>query len=219
MARRVAIMQPYFFPYGGYFRLLSETDLFVIYDCVQFPREGRVHRAQVPGPHGTEEWLTLPLQPAPLQTPIAGQRFHPNAAQLWAARTKRFPWYGANKTPQADALRALLNNFDQPLVDYLESGLRHACAALGITTPILRSTTLDIPPDLRGQSRVIATAQAVGATHYLNAPGGRALYDAPSFATHGLKLEFLPPYTGPLQHLLPAMLAGENLRPQSQPSI
>ena len=41
-------MQPYLFPYAGYFRLLSQVDEFVIYDCVQFPRRGRVHRTEVP---------------------------------------------------------------------------------------------------------------------------------------------------------------------------
>jgi hypothetical protein len=37
-------MQPYFVPYAGYFRLFAASDLFVIYDCVQFPRRGWVHR-------------------------------------------------------------------------------------------------------------------------------------------------------------------------------
>jgi hypothetical protein len=47
---RIAVMQPYFFPYAGYFRLLQAADHFVLLDCVQFPRRGRVHRTQVPGP-------------------------------------------------------------------------------------------------------------------------------------------------------------------------
>ena len=42
--KRIAVMQPYFFPYLGYFRLFSQADEFVIYDCVQMPRRGRVHR-------------------------------------------------------------------------------------------------------------------------------------------------------------------------------
>jgi hypothetical protein len=44
----VAIMQPYFIPYAGYFRLFAATDLFVIYDCVQFARRGWVHRNRLP---------------------------------------------------------------------------------------------------------------------------------------------------------------------------
>ena len=45
---RIAIMQPYFLPYAGYFRLFSHTDLFIIYDCVQFIRRGWIHRNRFP---------------------------------------------------------------------------------------------------------------------------------------------------------------------------
>ena len=57
-----AVMQPYFFPYAGYFRLFAASDLFVIYDCVQFPRRGWVHRNLLPDASGSERWLTLPLE-------------------------------------------------------------------------------------------------------------------------------------------------------------
>jgi hypothetical protein len=46
---RIAIMQPYYYPYAGYFRLFAATDLFVIYDCVQWNRQGRVHRFDFDG--------------------------------------------------------------------------------------------------------------------------------------------------------------------------
>src|SRR5437016_2188558 len=61
----VAIMQPYFLPYAGYFRLFAASDLFVIYDCVQFPRRGWVHRNRLTDARGLERWLTLPLEKAP----------------------------------------------------------------------------------------------------------------------------------------------------------
>src|SRR3990167_6427798 len=70
MKKAVAIMQPYFVPYLGYFRLFSQTDLFVIYDCVQFPRRGYVHRNQVPDQNGTPQWLTLPLEKCDQKTAI-----------------------------------------------------------------------------------------------------------------------------------------------------
>ncbi len=64
--RTIAVMQPYFFPYAGYFRLMSASDVFVVFDDVQFPRRGRVHRCEMaPG-----RWLTLPLAPMPLDTLI-----------------------------------------------------------------------------------------------------------------------------------------------------
>jgi hypothetical protein len=61
-----AIMQPYFLPYAGYFRLFAATDLFVVYECVQFPRRGWVHRNQLVNTAGAERWLTLPLEKVPI---------------------------------------------------------------------------------------------------------------------------------------------------------
>ena len=71
----VAIMQPYFIPYAGYFRLFAASDLFVIYDCVQFPRRGWVHRNKMFGADGRECWLTLPLAKMPRDVRIRDLSF------------------------------------------------------------------------------------------------------------------------------------------------
>src|SRR5215216_742373 len=81
----IAVMQPYFFPYLGHFRLLSSVDIFVHFDCVQFPRRGYVHRNQMPKypPAGTEQqkyWLTLPLAAQAQDVRIADLAFAPDAA-------------------------------------------------------------------------------------------------------------------------------------------
>jgi hypothetical protein len=78
-ALTIAIMQPYFFPYAGYFRLLAASDLFVIYDCVQFPRRGWVHRNKLLDASGEARWLTLPLEKAPQSVLIQDLRFPPDA--------------------------------------------------------------------------------------------------------------------------------------------
>src|SRR5262245_31097005 len=85
----VAIMQPYFFPYAGYFRLFAASDLFVIYDCVQFTRRGWVHRNMLTDVSGEARWLTLPLEKAPQDVLIRDLRFPPNAAELLADRLRR----------------------------------------------------------------------------------------------------------------------------------
>src|SRR5436190_8297403 len=90
-ALTVAIMQPYFFPYAGYFRLFAASDLFVIYDCVQFPRRGWVHRNKLLDAAGNAEWLTLPLVPAPRDVLIRDLQFPPDAAAEFARRLRRFP--------------------------------------------------------------------------------------------------------------------------------
>ena len=80
---------------------------------------------------------------------------------------------------------------------------------LGLTPRLSRSSVLGLDPGLRGQDRVIAAASAVGATQYVNAPGGRSLYDAAEFARAGIDLSFLCPYEGRFPHLLPALMSSD----------
>lgn len=60
--RVIEVMPPYFYPYMGYSRLLVCADIFAIFNCVQFPRRGRVHRTEATRRQGKTKWLTLPLE-------------------------------------------------------------------------------------------------------------------------------------------------------------
>jgi hypothetical protein len=73
--KSIAVMQPYFFPYAGYFQLFHKTDTFVILDCVQFPRRGWVHRNQFTKLDGSVDWLTLPIRKCPQETLIKDLEF------------------------------------------------------------------------------------------------------------------------------------------------
>lgn len=204
--RRVAVMQPYFYPYAGYYRLLAAADELVLLDCVQFPRRGRVHRCQVPGPTGEEEWLTLPLASQPRDTAICDLAFAAQARPEFDARLARLPWIAAAGGPAAVAVREHLHAPLDDVVGYLEAGLRLVADQLGLPARIVRSSTLAVDPALRGQDRIVALALARGATRYVNPPGGRELYSPDAFAEAGLVLEFLPDYPGPYRHFLSALM-------------
>lgn len=205
--KRVAVMQPYFFPYAGYFRLLASVDEFVIFDCVQFPRRGRVHRSQVGERRGTPQWLTLPLAQQPRDTRIADLRFAAGARDTFDRRVASCRWIAAARGPHADRVRAFLAAPLESPIDYVESSLRFVCDLLGLHPVIRRSSSMRLKPELRGQGRVLAIVQQTGGTHYLNAPGGRDLYDADVFAREGVALAILDPYRGAFAHLLPALLS------------
>ena len=205
-SKRVAVMQPYFFPYAGYFRLMLEADEFVIFDCVQFPRRGRVHRCEVPGPRGTIDWLTLPLARQPREVLIRDLTFSDNARSELDFRLSRLPWVRSAKGPCSDRIRDFLFGPLDSVIDYLGSGLKLVAELLDLQITISRSSDLDIEPDLRGQARVIAVAKAVAATGYVNSPGGLGLYETEAFGRNGLRLSFLPEYTGQFFHLLPALM-------------
>ena len=144
--KRIAVMQPYFFPYAGYFRLLSEVDEFVILDCVQFPRRGRVHRSEWAQADGEKRWLTLPLVHQPQEVRICDVRFADDARTLFGQRLVSLPMFRRAAGPAADRIRQYLDDpLAMPLVDFLEAGLRLVNGLLGIDSVISRSSTLATP--------------------------------------------------------------------------
>jgi hypothetical protein len=195
----VAIMQPYFMPYAGYFRLFAAADLFVIYDCVQFPRRGWVHRNRLPDTNGEPAWLTLPLAKAPREVVIRDLKLGEDADSRIAAQLRRFPSLAGKA---AAALVQALAPAEISLVDYLDRLLHRCCDELRLPFNVLRSSTLRIDPGLHGAERIVAIARALGARRYVNAPGGRALYDPAMFAAHGIELRFLSDYDGPTASIL-----------------
>ncbi|MBK5910364.1 hypothetical protein CCR85_02520 [Rhodothalassium salexigens] len=201
----IAVMQPYFVPYAGYFRLLAAADIFVLFDCVQFPRRGWVHRNRFRRADGTLDWLTLPLAKAPHDARIADLAFQPDAEAEMRARMGRFPALADaldRRDPLADDAAACAG---QP-ADYLAAQIETVANRLGFGPAMVRSSTLDTPPDLRGAERIIHIVRQLGGRRYVNSPGGRALYTPNRFADAGLDLAFLVPYQNDMSSILDRLL-------------
>lgn len=207
MTKHIAIMQPYFFPYGGYYRLFAATDVFVVLDCVQFPRRGWVHRNRLNNANDEPQWLTLPLAKGDRDTTrICDLQFAANARQMMLEQFPRFSCLKdlENNEPQ---LSAILSDFDVSPVEYLVRGLEWATERLGLVRPIVMSSSLEIPVELKAQDRIIEIAKRMGATHYINAPGGQGLYEMDAFDAAGLSLGFLEDYAGSYQSMLQRLLS------------
>lgn len=192
MVEKIAIMQPYFMPYAGYFRLFAQSDLFIIYDCVQFPRRGWVHRNKLPDINGNEQWLTMPIEKCDQTTKICNLSFSPNAENQWQKQLKKT---SVMENVPKD-ISAALNNFDVTPVEYIIRLLEKTCNILDLPFNVIRSSTLNTPEEIRSQDRIIAIAEKLGAKKYINAPGGKDLYNNDDFAKHGMELAFLPEYKG-----------------------
>ena len=193
--KTISIMQPYFIPYAGYFRLLAGTDLFVIYDCVQFQRRGWMHRNQLRTAGGATGWLTMPLEKAPRDVLIRDLRFRAGARDDIDAQVRRFPALAKPSTRAAPLIDAIRNPSRAP-VDYIVDLMRLATEIMGFPWRALRSSELGLSSDLRGQDRILAIAKACGAARYVNPPGGRELYHHSDFAAAGIELCFLTDHRG-----------------------
>jgi hypothetical protein len=206
----VAIMQPYFIPYAGYFRLFAASNLFVIYDNVQFPRRGWVHRNRLIDQSGRERWLTLPLQKAARDTLICDLQFATDASAMLEERLRPFGPFCTRRSNVEPILDALRDVRSTP-VDYIERLLKEIAGYLGLPWNVMRSSSVAVSPELRGQDRILAIVRRLGARSYVNAPGGRDLYDHQRFADAGIELRFLPDHQGPKASILSRLMVEDRV--------
>lgn len=185
---RIAVMQPYFFPYLGYFQLMRAVDTFVFYDDVNFISRGYVNRNSVLGANG-EQRITLELIGASQNKLIKDIRVGGNRAKL--LKTLQM-LYG--KAPHASRimplLEASLTKTDDNLASFLIDDLKAVAAELGQEPTFLLSSDIDKDDSLRGQDKILAICSALGATGYINPVGGKELYDPATFKQRGIELLF-----------------------------
>jgi hypothetical protein len=194
-------MQPYFLPYAGYFRLMCDVDVFVALDVVQFPRQGWVHRNQLRGHNGAFGWLTLPLTRAPLDTLIADLRFRDDATEAMESAARRFPAM-SDPSGEATALVRDIRSLKGEPVTFITRLLELTRDLLGLRAPIVRASTLAWSPPAERAERILSLCRHFNADAYVNAPGGRDLYDPDVFRKRGIELQFLPDYRGARESIL-----------------
>lgn len=188
---RVAIMQPYLFPYIGYFQLIGAVDLFIVYDNIKYTKKGWINRNRMLL-NGSDVTFSVPLRGDADHLDVRARFLAPEfkrdklLAQLRGAYAR---------APQFAAVYPLLERAvrcpDDNLFGYVHHTLRCTCEHLGLATPLRVSSTVAIDDGLRAQDKVIALARAVGATTYVNSIGGTELYEREAFRAHGLDLRFL----------------------------
>jgi hypothetical protein len=194
-------MQPYFFPYAGYFRLFAAVDVFVALDCVQFPRRGWVHRNRFTDQKGELQWLTVPIKKGDRDaTRICDLQFQDNANALLRDETRRFR--SLETIQQHGVFADVLFDTGVSPNEYFISSLLKMAKLLDMERPIVRSSTLNVDPQFRAQERIIEIAKRVGATDYVNSPGGKDIYDEEAFKEAGLALRFLSDYRGSCSSIL-----------------
>jgi hypothetical protein len=179
----VAIHQPNFFPWLGYFDKLERADTFVLLDTVEFSKGSRTNRVEVQV-GGEPHWITAPVQRAGIGGPIKavltdGQRDW----RAKIARTLQQNYAGAEALPLAEEL---IGNRDPHLATYNEHAIRRIAEALGITTPIVRASELDV--DGRATELLIDILRAVGGAAYLEGGGARGYQDDAAFAAAGIEV-------------------------------
>jgi hypothetical protein len=188
---KLAIMQPYFFPYIGYFQLIKAADLFVVYDNIKYTKKGWINRNRILQ-HGKDVLLSLPLKKDSDFLDVKDRElaadFEPGKLlnQLKGAYS-RAPMF-AGVFP---IIEAILQYEDRNLFRFLHNSLVKTCTYLKILTPIRISSEIRVDHSLKNQDKVLALCEAAGAKTYINAIGGRELYAKSDFAARDTELKFI----------------------------
>ena len=191
--KTIAIMQPYIFPYIGYFQLFKVCDIFVSHDDVQYIKGGWINRNRILF-NAKSKYITLPVNKAPHDTTIDHYFFHENIGKekkkiLSTLRQlySKAPFFQSVYPRLEDIVK--VNEIN--VARFAENSLERILDYLGINVEIRRSSHLSFDKSLKGQDRVIAIVKELGGDCYVNPIGGKDLYSPAEFAANNINLLFL----------------------------
>ncbi|MCP4525602.1 MAG: WbqC family protein [Aestuariibacter sp.] len=193
---KLAIMQPYFFPYLGYFQLVSAVDCFVFYDDVAFIKQGWINRNRILV-NEMPIYFTVPLAKASSNVPINKTLIHQGQYAIWKQKFLRTLEQQYSHAPYFDNVFDLVRKvvaWDTENIASLAIQSVKLCSNyLGISRDFKISSRDFSPAETRGVCRVLDICRMSQADVYVNAPGGKGLYDKAEFEQEKIVLTFLNP--------------------------
>ena len=187
-----AIMQPYLFPYIGYWQLINAVDTFVIYDDVNFIKGGWINRNNILLKN-QKQIFSLALDKASPNKKINEILIMDNQKNRLSIIEKIKNAY--HKAPNYNQTIPLLKEIilfeEQNLSLYIENSIKKISNYLNIKTDIIRSTDLNISKDLYAQNRVLEICKKFNTNIYVNPIGGQKLYSHEVFEENHMNLYFI----------------------------
>ena len=187
----VAIHQPNFFPWLGFFNKIALADVFVILDNVQFPKKGGTWSNRVKIlVQDAPAWVTVPIiRSYHGVLPINNIRI--NETTQWREQLVKTIDLSYRRAPHFaqvfPSLADLVNQRTDRLADYNLQAILSLAEAVGLdTTKIVLGTTLNV--EGRGTDLLVSMTKAVGGTAYLSGGGAQAYQEDDKFADAGIEL-------------------------------
>jgi len=190
----VAIMQPYIFPYLGYFHLIEASDLFIFYDDVNYIKKGWINRNRIILQQEAS-LFTLPVKQASQNILIKDtltsiDRRWKN--KFYAKLTQTY-----QKAPHFSPVMELIDSSlpkteDESIASVAINAIQLIYQYLNHEIKSKRSS--DLSPHTKGMEkaeRLIQITKDLGYSAYVNAPGGKELYNKQDFKNQGIDLHFI----------------------------
>ena len=193
--RRIAGMQPYFFPYIGYWQLIHAVDVFVIYDDGKFIKQGWIGSNRIIGQDGSPQKIDIEIKHQSCNRKI--NEMQRRVCEPRARHTIRNLYHVYRKAPfYADAMRVIepiLLDEEPDLVRYLTKQIKAVAAYLGIDTEFHLSSEVSKEGLSHVEEKVFRICHHFGITDFVNPSGaGMQLYDKEHWKeAGGINLQFL----------------------------
>jgi hypothetical protein len=189
---KVAVHQPNYLPWLGFFHKIQAVDIFVLLDTIQFERRGYTHRVRITGPDGQLLWLTQNIRKRPIEEYwIKDVCF---SDTYWAEKHLKTLIAIYRRAPHFEETFSLIDSAFRSDVCSMSvfngTLIRIICNALKIPTEIVYASEIDIPPVSSPSERIAQITERLRGTHYVSGAGGRAYNDPAVFDKYGVELTY-----------------------------
>ena len=188
---KLGIMQPYFFPYIGYWQLINAVEVFVIYDNIQYTKRGWFNRNRYLL-NGKDVLFSINLKDDSDFLNVK-QRFlsHVYKRKKLIGMFQNAYCKAPMKKEIFPVIERIINCPSDNLFDYIYKSITEICEYLKIETKIVISSTIDIDHSLKSEQKVIAICKELQADTYINLIGGMELYSKYNFIKKNIELKFI----------------------------
>ena len=196
MGKKLALMQPYFFPYLGYYTIMKHVEYYVYFDTAQYIKGGWINRNRILRPDGNDwQYLILPVRKHTAETHINNIRVD-NSSIVKRRILKQLEHY-RKQAHYYDSVMEIVKEALQQSDNISEINIcadRLICAYLGIKAPeyILSEGELNYKKtDSADEWGLNICLSFKDVSEYWNAPGGKSFFDTRKYDKHGIDIHFV----------------------------
>lgn len=210
---KVAIMQPYFFPYIGYFSLINHTDKFIFFDTPQYIRHGWINRNRILSSNGESVYFTVPIEKCERETPINKIVIanNTNWREKIMGQLSVYKKKATNYESVIDLVKETIYYPTEKIADLAILSITKSCEwmELNMDAEIFSEMNLKIGQVNSPDEWALEISKAIGAEGYINPPGGQSFFDRGKYKQSAIELQFLQqeivPYIQKIGRFEPAL--------------
>ncbi|MEO9967594.1 MAG: WbqC family protein [Reichenbachiella sp.] len=192
--KTIAIMQPYLFPYLGYFQLIQAVDDFIFFDDVNYIKKGWINRNNILA-NGQPSLFTVPIIKASQNKKICDS--YPLITDSWTEKFVNSLTQAYSKAPffneSCSLVQKVFKSIDpkNSIADLAIQSIKSVLEYIDLEKSIMLSSEISYNREGSGPEKIISITKNLGAQHYVNPINGRELYSSEYFDDHGIKLSFI----------------------------